>query len=694
MAENTNAQSSYAESKKLLDDLIGLREQQRATGGAIHPGLERAITDQMGVVGRKQYWLDNPGPSPRQAYPEPASAPPQIPAPSPPIPLQAQQPARLEWSGPQNQRAQFVMPPSKPLGSSPPQAIMTSPPQTVMAGQPQEIQARAPQTLQASQAPQAQRSSELPPAQPQPGNDPWAEFRAAPAKTSTQDPWAEFRAKPMAWGDVPGQALRNAPASAGNLLNNLVQPILHPINTVTDIADMAAGGLRAGAKKVLPEAVFNAIDGTSSPEATQRIAGKSGAVGDFLMERYGTEEGLKKALATDPVGVAADISMVLTGGGSIAARVPGAVGRAGEAVATAGRAIDPIANAGRVIARSGGAVADAIGLASGTGARPIREAFQAGREGNPAFAANMRPDGPPVADVVDMADRAVGAMGRERSAAYNANMATTNASAQVMDVAPVYRAIQDARTSVYHQGVAIDDAAAAVLQNIENRIQEFQNIPGDATPARFDAMKRAIGEIRQRTQQGTLERRVADQVYNGVRNEIGRQVPEYAAAMQDYAHASDNINEMRRTMSINDRAAPDTTLRKLQSTMRNNVNTNYGARERLLDVLAHYEPDLPAALAGQSMNVWAPRGLARIAPMSAVISGGASMNPLALAALPFTMPRLMGEASHAAGQGTGAAERALAMAGINLPDLAAQWPVMNALSLPSRSDQRSNALAR
>ena len=33
------------------------------------------------------------------------------------------------------------------------------------------------------------------------------------------------------------------------------------------------------------------------------------------------------------------------------------------------------------------------------------------------------------------------------------------------------------------------------------------------------------------------------------------------------------------------RASAYTTLRKLQSTMRNNVNTNYGQREKLLDVI-------------------------------------------------------------------------------------------------------------
>ena len=693
MAENTNAQSSYAESKKLLDDLIGLREQQRATGGAIHPGLERAITDQMGVVGRKQYWLDNPGPSPRQAYPEPASAPPQIPAPSPPIPSQAQQPARLEWNGPQNPRAQFVMPPSKPLGSSPPQAIMTSPPQTVMAGQPQEIQARAPQTLQASQAPQAQRSSELPPAQPQPGNDPWAEFRAAPAKTSTQDPWAEFRAKPMAWGDVPGQALRNAPASAGNLLNNLVQPILHPINTVTDIADMAAGGLRAGAKKVLPESVFNAIDATASPETTQRISGKAGAVGDFLMERYGTEEGLKKALATDPVGVAADISMVLTGGGSVAARVPGAVGHAGEAVATAGRAVDPIANAGSIAMHSGGAVADFLGTTTGAGGRPIREAFKAGQAGNQAFTDNMRGN-VPLTDVVEMAKSAQQSMKSANSSNYRTNMEKLGLEDKAISFDAVQDAINKSSGIVYHKGIVKNEAGAKALGEIQDKVSEFAQI-ASPTAADLDALKQAIHNIHQSQPFGSPARAATGPVFDAARSTLIEQSPKYAEAMGEYGAGARQNKELGQTFSLNGKASDDTILRKLQSVMRDGVNTNYGARANAMEnSLVPHAPDLMPSIAGQSLSTTAPRGLARLGVTNALAGGAAMMNPATLGMLPLQSPRLIGEMAYGAGSASGGLERALAMAGISLPDLIAQWPTMNALSLPSRSDQRSNALAR
>ena len=46
------------------------------------------------------------------------------------------------------------------------------------------------------------------------------------------------------------------------------------------------------------------------------------------------------------------------------------------------------------------------------------------------------------------------------------------------------------------------------------------------------------------------------------------------------------IDEINKTLSTRQGATVDTSLRKLQSVMRNNVNTNYGYRQRLAQKLA------------------------------------------------------------------------------------------------------------
>lgn len=491
---------------------------------------------------------------------------------------------------------------------------------------------------------------------------PWDKY--ANVDPAPSGPWAKYqkpgdKEAPLSWVDVPGKAITNLPESAANFVGGIANAVMHPIDTAQSLADLGAGAIRAGAQNVLPKAVIDALDATGTPETIQRIERTASGVGQHLAERYGSAEGFKNALATDPVGVAADASMVLTGGGTAAARAPGIIGRAGQAAQTAGRAIDPVMAAGRGVALAGRGAAEVLGVTTGAGTRPIQEAYQAGRNGNPALTDAMRGN-TTAADIVDMGENAVAQMGRERSAAYNAGMAGVRTSQQAVDMAPIYRSIRTALADTHYNGIPIDQAAANVVGQINGIVDQFNTRLGpNFTPEAFDALKKAVGEIRQRTMQGTLERRGADQVYRTIRDEITRQVPEYAATMRDYANASDQIGEMRRTMSLNDRATTDTTARKLLSGMRNNVNANFGERERLVNTLSQHEPNLAPSLAGMTLDSWMPRGLARLGITNALGGGLAMMNPAAVAMLPLQSPRLAGESAYATGRAATGIENAL-----------------------------------
>lgn len=465
----------------------------------------------------------------------------------------------------------------------------------------------------------------------------------------------------LSWADVPGKALENAPSSALKLGKAVLHPILHPIDTATSIYGLGYG---------LASKLHGKLGGNQDPQQKAEDEAVADAIGKHFAKRYGDTEGLKKALAEDPIGVMADAAMVLSGGGAVAARGPGVVARAGRTMQATANAVDPLTNVGRVVGGAGTAAANVLGITTGAGTRPFQEAARAGYGGNEAFRESLR-GRRPLADAVDMAEDAVGAMGRERSAAYQAQMAETNASQARILLRPVQNIIRSARDLVYHEGIPKDAAAAKVIDDVTAIYDRFAGLQGRVTPGRVDALKQAIGEIRQRTMQGTLERKVADQIYRGVRDSITAQVPSYADAMRDYARASDEIGEARRTLSVNDRAATDTTLRKLQSTMRDNVNTNWGERGRVLDALAQYRPDLPYILAGQALNSWAPRGLARYTASAGGLAGVATMNPATVAMLPFTSPRLMGEVVYGAGRAAGGTNNALMQIGLGPDALAA-----------------------
>lgn len=455
---------------------------------------------------------------------------------------------------------------------------------------------------------------------------------------------------PLSWADVPGKALENAPKSALEFGTAVVQPFLHPIDTAKGIFDIGYG---------LASKLHGATGATQDPEQKAKDEAAANLVGEHFSKRYGSVQGFKEALASDPVGVIADVSIVLTGGGALASRGPGVVGAAGRAAQATGNAIDPLLAAGRTVRGVGTAAANVLGLTTGAGTRPFQEAFNAGRTGNPEFARNMRGQAQ-ARDVVDMADRAVTQMGRDRSAAYEAGMQTTRNSTQFADLRPAERIINQARRENTHTGVTVDRGVAAVLDEMDGIVREFgqaAQAPGTRTPGLLDAIKRALSGVYERTAQGTPENRAAGQVYRAVRDEIARQVPEYAQTMRDYQNANDEIGEARRALSVNNKATTDTTLRKLQSTMRDNVNTNWGERARLLDVLAQYEPNLPPALGGQALAAWAPRGLARYAAGTGAMTSAVT-NPWTLPMLSLTLPRLMGEAALATGRAAGGIEQA------------------------------------
>jgi hypothetical protein len=95
----------------------------------------------------------------------------------------------------------------------------------------------------------------------------------------------------------------------------------------------------------------------------------------------------------------------------------------------------------------------------------------------------------------------------------------------------------------------------------------------------------------------------------------------------------------------------------LQSLLRNNVQTNYGRRAELGDMLADKGAGtLYPALAGQALGSMTPRA---ISGQGSLIGGGlAALGSLKMAPmLALTSPRLMGEAAYGAGAVAGLPNR-------------------------------------
>ena len=439
-------------------------------------------------------------------------------------------------------------------------------------------------------------------------------------------------------------AVTNFPSSVGSMLGDIYQAVTSPVQTAKAVLDLGAGILQ----NALPERLVQAV---GEDKASRDLASK---VGQHYVERYGSVEGAKRALATDPAGVMADLSTVLTGGAMLPTR-------AAPALATAARAVDPLMLSARAVGKTadvtGRALKPLLGMQTGAGADAIGQAYQAGRTGGETadvFKANLRGEVPQT-EVLEAAKQNLAEMAIQRQNAYRTEMASISKDKTVLSFDGIDKAINNAMNKTTYKGKIVNEKAFDRLASARAEIDAWKQLdPVDFhTPEGLDKLKQKVGAI---LEDIPFEQKTAltavNEVYNGIKNEIKKQAPTYAKTMQAYSEATDLIREIERTLSQGKNASVDTQMRKLQSVMRNNVNTNYGQRMSLVKQLEEAGGrEMMPALAGQALSNYAPRGLQGASSVpTALLAGSLFGTPLAAASLATSSPRLMGEAAYGAGR--------------------------------------------
>lgn len=508
-------------------------------------------------------------------------------------------------------------------------------------------------------------------------------------------PWAADEHKPLAWSDVPSQMAKNFIPSAKQFGSDMAQPFIHPIETAKNIGNLGAGVVEKAAhaaSNLSPVAsaipVAGAVAGpalsmlgAASPHLGTEHEKYADAVGRFFADRYGGVENFKKTMAEDPVGFAGDLSTLFTGGETALARAPGVLGKVGEAAGTAGRVLDPlnaVTGYGMIPKLAGKMGIGALGVTTGVGHDALQTAYSAGREGGPAaeaFRDNITRRAP-LTEAVDDARGAIEALRTQRGNEYRQAMTKTGkigADTTVLNFNKIDHAVSQADEIQVYRGRSgmqpaqtLNTPTDAVRTEMKGQINKWRALDPQEfhTAEGVDALKRSLYNIMDAQPYGSPQRKAASQIYGAVRQTIIDQVPEYAKVMKAYERASDQLSNIERELSLNPKANISTSLRKLQSVLRDNVNTSYGQRQNLVKFLVNNgAPHLMEKLAGQSLASWFPRGLARIAATETVPAMGAALAAGlpgaaigAAATLPAISPRLMGEGAY----WSGAAARKLA----------------------------------
>lgn len=494
------------------------------------------------------------------------------------------------------------------------------------------------------------------------------------------------------------QATRNIPESATQLAEGLVA-------LPKDAIISALTGTRTGTIKTFTDLAAEIGQGQfDGPTVT--------AFANAMKERYGSMDAIQRSFIKDPLGVAGDVSLVLTAGGSAAARAPGVFGRVGEGVATAGRVIDPLSGAiGAVTEGVPAAYQAAKGRApgfvtgvedlpseiaafpSGVGGAALREAtgagFERGAEGAPtprteAFTTGMREPEIVGDDIVTASRNAIANLRNKASDSYKAAMAKFGQNPTPLSIDTVRQRMQKIKPRSYdtwseRKGPRPSEHLAWQQMNdlVEDYATKAAKDPNLLMPLEMDQFKQDVFDVGSKIG-GAYDRdasRIAGNAYSAIRQELVKHDPIYADTMRDYEKAATEAKQLEASFGLaaarGKQPNIDSATRKLQAAIgRNNANVGYGQRAGQVERLNELDPEgtIVPTLAGATLSSWKPRGLNAAVTLGAGIPA-AMTNPLALMAAPLFMPRVAGEVAYGLGRAAGTGKRAFdAVAGSPLGD--------------------------
>jgi hypothetical protein len=408
---------------------------------------------------------------------------------------------------------------------------------------------------------------------------------------------------------------------------------------------------------------------TQGAKSVAPVAGTFGQVGSYVLPFGATQKALTtvgnipavtKATSMIPSFAKSVGQQTAIGGGTSYALTPDQEDRNkqaiyGAAFGAGGEFIKPVVQGAGYLGR------EALGLSTGAGRDAVGEAFKAGTTKNPQFLENLRGK-VPVTDVLEAAQGGLATLKNQRRQAYEKGIETTNKNQVFLDFKPIEQTFNDTLKGLKVEGVGgvsasrVGKKTLAEVDEINKVVQEWKSKPELHTAQGLDALKRRIDDLYDNNMSNEAKS-ILTQTRGQVKQTIVKQDPNYAKTMRDYEESLGLERELEKALGLGDKTAVDTAVRKLQSLMRNNVNTSYAYRQQLADILKKDAGiDLAPALAGQALNTYAPRGLQQLLPSFTVGSGitgamtlgSAGLAPLAT--LPLQSPRLVGEGVYAAGR--------------------------------------------
>ena len=456
------------------------------------------------------------------------------------------------------------------------------------------------------------------------------------------------------------QAILNAPSSARQLLNDIITPILSPIQTAKDLT-------------ALGSSVVNLI--RPGEQGNEELAKQ---VGKFFADRYGGLENIKQTFATDPMGLLSDVSILLTGGATLAPKASATA----NVLSKASKIASPIETAGGYgigkSAQLGGEVAKSVsGVLTGTGKGALNTAIQTGKNYGAApfgifatkqakqkqkdFIDALTGKTSPESIVVDL-EKAVSDLKKSTRIDYQKKLAGLNLQDIKIQPSQIAQQFNEFIRKEKTKGGTTRFGASTnnFLETIYKELNEISKNPAKHTAADFHQLKFKIDDMLPKDLT-TQTSRVNMELAGIIDNAIASKSSGYLDMNKAYSTAKKLETKLIKELGLGDKKNATKTINQLLSVLKDQNLTQYGARLDTLKTLDNItKNNIFEKLAGTQLSNVVPAGLVGrqamgvgiAVPIAESLMTGSPVPETSrvLPGLAITSPKLVGQVGNIAGR--------------------------------------------
>ena len=456
------------------------------------------------------------------------------------------------------------------------------------------------------------------------------------------------------------QAIINAPSSARQLLNDIITPILSPVQTAKDLT-------------ALGSSVINLI--RPGEQGNEDLARK---VGEFFKERYGGLENIKQTFATDPVGMLSDVSVLLTGGATLTAKAP----QISSVLSKASKITSPIETAGgfavgKAAQGTGEIVKSVSGVLTGTGKGALDTAIQTGKNFGAApygifatkqskqkqkdFIDALKGNISSEKIAVDL-EKAVSDLKKSKNIDYQNALNKLDLQNVKIDPNKILNEVNDFIKKEATTGGTTRFGADTnnLIKNIQKELTEIVKNPAKHTAADLHAIKFKIDDMLPKDA-SKQSFRVNIEITDILDNNLKAVSPGYADMNKAYSVAKKLEQKLVKELGLGDKKNATKTINQLLSVLKDQNLTQYGARLDTLKTLDNItENNIFEKLAGTQLSNVVPAGLVGrqamgvgiAVPIAESLMTGSTLPTTSrvLPGLALTSPKFIGRVGNLAGR--------------------------------------------